>query len=281
MIALHLFDYLPAGVEPWAFLLVGSLSAFLFGLGKVGFGGSLGLLSVPLMIYACGGRTTLATGLMLPLLISADYCGVLVWRGRWDGRCVRHLLPGAAGGIVLAAVVMVALRGGGGRAVLDNGLKLLVGLIALFFVALTVAQALLGRRLVFRPVLWQATAGGALMGFTSTLAHAAGPVAGMYLLSQDMPRDRYAATSNLLFWLINQMKLPAYLLLGLIDTQSLSAGLWLAPAALLGAALGRGANARLSQRAFNLIVYGLLAAMGLHMAFKGYAALFMAVPAAP
>ena len=42
------------------FLALASLSAMLFSMAKAGFGGSAGVLAVPVMIFACGGRVRLA-----------------------------------------------------------------------------------------------------------------------------------------------------------------------------------------------------------------------------
>jgi len=41
------------GIENvWMFLLLGSVSAMLVSMAKAGFGGSIGILSMPLMVYA-------------------------------------------------------------------------------------------------------------------------------------------------------------------------------------------------------------------------------------
>ena len=55
-----------------AFLLLGGLSALLISAAKAGFGGTIGVLSFPIMVYACGGDTMLAAGTTLPLLIVTD-----------------------------------------------------------------------------------------------------------------------------------------------------------------------------------------------------------------
>lgn len=92
------WSLIPADIDNLAlFLAVGSVAAMLFSMAKAGFGGSLGLLAVPLMILACGGNSKLAIGVMLPILIAADYVAFAAWLGKWNFRAVRMLLPGAAG----------------------------------------------------------------------------------------------------------------------------------------------------------------------------------------
>ena len=55
-----------------AFLLLGGLSAMLVSAAKAGFGGTIGVLSLPIMVYAYGGNAMLAAGTTLPLLVATD-----------------------------------------------------------------------------------------------------------------------------------------------------------------------------------------------------------------
>jgi uncharacterized protein len=265
--------------EVWRFLLLGSLSALIFGMGKVGFGGGVGMLSIPIMIAATGGRTMTSTGLMLPLLIAADYVGVVSWWRQWAGRSVVRLIPTVVVGVAAGTGVLwwfqrlnvqaghqaVAAKHAPGSAALMLG----IGAITLGFVLLKVVQILRGRSLAFRPVWWQTAGAGAAVGLTSTLAHAAGPVATMYFISQpDMPKKRFVASMVLLFWVGNQLKVPAYIALGMINAESLLTGLWLIPATVIGALLGRWLVGRVNERVFQTILYTLLAATAIHLSVR-------------
>ena len=85
---------IPHGIGDIAvFLIMGSLSAMVFSLSKTGFGSGIGLLAVPMMVYACGYDTRLAVGIMLPILIVADYAAVISWWGSWNFKAVVRLLP--------------------------------------------------------------------------------------------------------------------------------------------------------------------------------------------
>jgi hypothetical protein len=268
--------WMPTETDPWRFLLIGSLAAIVFGMGKVGFGGGIGILAVPMMIYSCGDAS-FAIGLMLPLLILADYAGMLSWLGRWDRRGVRALLPGVAMGILAGGLILWRLRDvGQDKGISEAALKFGVGVIALSFVFLQLLQWRMKRDWVFRPVPWQATLAGGVVGLTSTFAHAAGPVAGMYLLSQRMDKERFVATTVLLFWIVNQLKLIPYSLLGLIRTDTLQAGAIMIPSVLLGAVLGKWLNRKLGQTHFTGIVYALLAAAGVDFLYEGGKALLAA-----
>jgi hypothetical protein len=269
---------LPAQIENvWLFLIVGSVSAMVFSLAKTGFGGGLGLLAVPIMIYACQGNSDLALGIMLPMLIAADYVAVISWWRVWKLRIIAALLPGVVVGIALAWGALwwlgslEASQAGGvsEKQLSDAVLKIAVGLIALFFVTLRIVRYLRKKDLVFRPVPWQSVAAGSSAGFTSTLAHAAGPIATMYLLPQPLSKQQFVATSAALFWFVNQLKLPAYWHLGMINTDTLWAGAALLPAIVIGAVLGRFLHARLGRKQFAAVIYTLLAIAGVDLVRKG------------
>ncbi len=247
------------------FLALGLLSILLQGVAKSGFGGSVGLLSVPLMIYACGGDTAAATAVLLPLLIAADYGAILAWWRQWRWRILAPLIPGMLVGVGVGGALLAAARtveGPDMRRQGDAVLKLAVGVIALAFVAQQAVRALRRRTRAYQPAGWHAPLVGALAGTTSTLAHAAGPVAAVYLLPQQLPKGPYVATTAFFFWMLNQVKLVPYFGLGMIDLSTLAASALLLPAVGAGVALGVFLNRRVGPKSFAGVVYTLLALAG-------------------
>ena len=266
------FSLLPTDVGDLpTFLALGCLSAMLVSVAKAGFGGSIGLLAVPIMIYACGGDTRKAVGVMLPLLIVCDQVAIVNWWGKWNLRAVGLMIPGAVLGVALGSAALwgFAQFGAGDHQDAANAsMKLGIGMIALGFVTLQAVRSLRERPLAFRPVLWQGTLVGATAGFTSTLAHAAGPVVTMYLLPQQMPKGRYVASAVLYYWMGNPMKLPTYILLGLLSWGTMRASVLLMPAVVVGTLLGFFLHRRVGQKSFTGIVYVLLALAGGDLVFK-------------
>ena len=265
------FPLVPPGLADAAlFLVLGSVSAGLVSMAKAGFGGSIGLLSVPLMIYACGEQTQLALGIMLPILIACDQVSIVGWWRKWDFRAAAMLLPGAIGGIGLGTVALWALRRveQGHVRTVDASIGLGIGVIALGFVGLQLLRSLRKDPLPFRPVLWQASAVGAAAGLTSTLAHAGGPVVTMYLLPQQMPKGRFVATTVLYYWAGNLLKVPTYVALGLLNYEALRASVLLVPAVVAGALLGIFLHHRFGQRSFTGVVYVLLTLAGADLVRK-------------
>lgn len=259
----------------WQFLLLGSLAALIFSMAKAGFGGGIGLLSTPIMAMAVGTHNTkLALGIMLPILIVADYVILLSWWGKWEWRRIAWLIVFACVGIAVGGVILWLL--GAGRAqqspaqqvTMNAALAMGIGAIALGFVLLQLVRWLLKKDSIFTPSPWQTGVVGLAAGVTSTLAHAAGPVIAMYLLPQRMEKTKFVATTALYYWLGNQLKLVPYLVLGLVNSQTLGAGVSLLPAIAVGALIGVLLHKRVNQTQFTAIVYVLLAGAGIELLRK-------------
>jgi uncharacterized membrane protein YfcA len=250
------------------FLSLGTLSAMLFAASKAGFGGSIGLLAVPVMVEACGGRTNLALGILLPLLIAADYVAGIVWWRRWKLRPVLLLLPGTVVGIAAAWAIIAAMQSSGHFAgeqqkkVADAWMMLAVATVAMGFVILQIVLSLRSRPLTFRPNPAQGSATGFLAGVVSTMAHAANPVVAMYMIPQQMPKEQFVATTALYYWFLNQAKLAPYIAMGMIDLGTLASCAIFLPGILLGAIGGVYLHHRLGEKTFNTAVYVLLALAG-------------------
>jgi len=278
MLALSLLP--PETTNVALFLGVGTLSIVLVSMGKAGFGGGAGLLSIPLMILACQGRTQLALGILLPLLILNDYVALAAWLRKWNWRPVLLLLPGmvlgtAMGWAALWGFQQLDVTGTESpKRYADAAMMLGVGLIAVGFVALQAVRASRAEPLAFRPVLWQGVTVGAAAGFTSTLAHAAGPMIQMYMLPQRMPKGRFVATTLLYFWIGNQLKLAPYAMLGMLNVGSLGGAACFLPAVLVGTFLGLHLHHRVSDRYFTVIVHLLVLASGVAMVAKSLRTLF-------
>ncbi|MCP4375251.1 MAG: sulfite exporter TauE/SafE family protein [bacterium] len=253
------------------FLIVGSLSAMVFGMSKTGFGSGISILAVPMMVYACKDNTTIAVGIMLPILIIADYVAVISWWKKWRVKTVLALLPSAVIGIGLGWVALSGFQHmeiDPKTSAANAWLMLGVGMISLAFVGLYILKRLAGRHDAFKPRHGHTIVTGTSAGFTSTLAHAAGPIITMYLLPQKTSKGTYVATTALFFWTANQIKLIPYIHLNMINTETLGAGLVLMPAIVVGAMLGRFLHHRVAPAQFTVIVYALLTIAGGHMCYK-------------
>jgi len=235
--------------------LIAAAAVILIGFSKAGLGGGTGILATPLMILALGPKTAL--GAMLPLLILCDWGSCLTHYKHWQWQPVLKLLPTSIAGIAVGSFFLGKLDG--------LWLERIVGGLCISFCLIQWLQIHPGDRIQsFWNKIRHLILGG-LTGLSSTLAHAAGPVGAMYLLSFQFTPRVFVATSVLTFTLINLLKLPTYWGLGLIQSESLATSLKLVAFIPLGILLGVMTLKRLNPDRFKRIIYVILFLSGLHL----------------
>ena len=238
------------------------LGVVVVGIAKSGFGGGLVIVAVPLL----SGVMTVdrALGVMLPVLIAADAAAVLQHRRFARLGRLGPMLLGATGGVLLATLGMAALRTPAG---FGPALGLTVGAVCLLLVAVQLYR-LSGARVPRLPdTRPAAAAAGGLAAVSSTLAHSGGPVMAVYCLDQRMDKRTLVATLAVFFAVLNAMKVPGYVALGLIDTATLKTSALLLPVVPIGAVLGLWLHHRVPERPFMLLMYLGAGAGGAHMVF--------------
>jgi len=170
------------------FWVTAVLAIILVGVSKAGFGGGTGLIATPLLALTIPVAD--AAALLLPLLIVADMFSIYHYWHSFDRRIIRLMLPAAAVGIGLGALFFDAFSQN------DRGLKFGIGLLSILFVLFELFRTQIFDRLgEKRPSTGSGIILSSIAGFTSTLAHAGGPVATMYLLPQQLPRQVFVGTS--------------------------------------------------------------------------------------
>jgi uncharacterized membrane protein YfcA len=238
----------------WALVITGvTISA----LSKGGFGGGLGMASVPLMSWVMPPAQ--AAAIMLPLLVLMDAIGVWAYRRNWDRRAVIALLPGALAGIGTLAFGWLS----------DDMVRILLGGVSILFALdwFFRPAARLGRADRPGPVPGLLLGGAA--GFTSTLAHAGGPPANLYLVPLKLDKTVFVGTMTILFAVINLAKLPPYFAIGLFDGTILSTILWMLPVAALAMLAGVWMHHRVSDRWFYPLCVGFVLLTGVKLLWDG------------
>jgi len=241
-----------------AFYAVAIPAVLIFGISKGGFGGGLGIAAVPLMALAVS--PAVAAGILLPLLMLMDAIGVWAYRRRFDHRIVRAMLPGALAGITSASLAFHYLD--------DDLIRVLLGLIATGFAAdyflRNKRTAPPRRHSPKRAAFW-----GGVAGFTSTVAHAGGPPANIYLLPLKLDKTLFVGSMIILFALVNAAKVVPYWLLGLFSPGNLWASLVLAPVAALGMLAGIWLHDKVDQLLFYRLCYLFVLLTGLKLIYDG------------
>ncbi|MDX6766242.1 MAG: sulfite exporter TauE/SafE family protein [Candidatus Methylacidiphilales bacterium] len=242
----------------WTEFSLAALAAVLVGISKAGFGGGTGILATPLMALALPPQ--LALGVLLPLLITADWVSCWLYRGAWSWKPLLYCLPGCLLGIGAGTFLLGKIDA--------QLLQRLLGAICLLFCLVQWTKASLQRgAAAVHPGWTSGSAFGFATGLTSTLAHAAGPVFAMYLLPLKLPQRAFLATTVLAFTLVNLFKVPGYLALGVINRTTAGYSLRLALFVILGTLIGEWLNRHCPPAVFTRIIYVILFLTGLELAW--------------
>lgn len=241
--------------DPWLSWLLASAAVVLVGIAKSGFGGGVGIVAVPLFVMAFNDSTR-AIGALLPLLIAADILSVWHHWGKWDKPNLKSLSIGTAVGIVAGTLILAWLirDGQAGTDQAEGPLKLIIGIICIGYVLLDRLKARFVQQWHIPQNYLTGTIAGGAVGITTTLAHAAGPIAAIYLLGQGLAKNKFIGTAVIYFFTINVVKLIPYSMLGLIQTELIWTGLWLIPGIPVGTWLGARLNHIMSEGIFRGII---------------------------
>lgn len=238
-------------------LLAGVAAVALVGLSKGGLGGAFALLGVPVLSLAM--PPVQAAALLLPLLVMMDAVGLWTWRGVFDRATLVAMLP--------AAVVGIAVGGLTAAVTSEARVRLIVGLVALGFVARTAWPQ--RTRVARRPSRASAWFWGALAGFTSFVAHAGGPAYQVHTIPLRLDPRVYTGTSVLFFAAVNLVKVVPYAALGQLDGRTLLSALVLLPPAALAVLTGAAVVRRMRPAVFYPFMIAMVALVGLRLVFDG------------
>lgn len=234
----------------WALAVVGALA---IGLAKTGIGG-LGMLAV--VIFANLMPAKAASGVVLPMLIIADVVAVLAYRRHAQWQLLGKLFPWTAAGVLAGYFAMGRID--------DRQASLMIGVIVLALLTMHLWRRRQGGELAEHGI-WFAPVIGMLAGYTTLVANAAGPLMAIYLLAMRLPKMEYMGTGAVYFMLMNLFKVPFMMNLGLVNASSFALNLWLAPAVLAGALLGKVILVKIDQRLFENIALTLAGLAGLKL----------------
>lgn len=243
--------------ETPATLVAALCAVVLTGLSKGGLGGAFALMAVPILALVM--PPVQAAALMLPVLLMMDAVSLWAWRGWRDWRTLAHLLPPAVLGIALGAASAAYTS--------DAVVRLVLGLVALIFVArMVLARAAATPRPHSRPLalLW-----GTSAGFTSFVAHAGGPPFQIYTLPLRLDPKVFTGTSVIFFAVVNLIKVLPYAALGQFTAQTLWSALVLMPLAAVATLAGAALVRRMRAQVFYPFMYAMIALVSLRLVWDG------------
>ncbi len=236
-----------------------ALAALIAGISKGGFGGGLGFVATPMLAVALPPGA--AAAVMLPVLVLMDQVGLRAYWREWRWPLVWPVLIAAAIGIGLGVAAFGAIS--------PDWLRVGLGVISILFLVFQLARArgwtpeIRGRRGA-RAAFW-----GAACGFTSTISHAGGPPIAIYLLGERVEKTVYQASTVLIFWAVNLMKLGPYAAVGVFTRETLTLSAAMAPVAVVGVLIGVWAHRRVPESVYLRAIAVLLCATGIKLLWDG------------
>ena len=204
------------------------LCAMLIGMSKTGIM-NIGTLTVPIFAWIFGAKYS--TGIVLILLCFADTIAVIYYRKAFLWSEVKKLLPMALLGLGIGLI--------SGNYVNDKVFKAMISVCLLLGVVIMVLTERSDR---FRQTVehpWYSPLFGLIMGFSTMVGNAAGPALSVYMLSKNLDKVTFTATSAWFIMILNFTKIP---LQALVWKNLTWEGIWLnimgLPFILLGGYLG-------------------------------------------
>ena len=231
------------------------------------------MVGVPLLSQVMPARE--AAGILLPVLVIMDVVGLLAYRGQFDLKILKLMLPGAMLGIAIGWALFSLVS--------DDAVLLLVGLLTLAFVFDAIMPLRIRTRLTLAtpgattlkaPGAFWGRFWGAVAGFTSFISHTGGPPFQIYVLPKKLAPALYAGTSVWFFAIVNLLKLVAYFFLAQLSASSLEISAALAPVAIFGMLVGVWLVRRISARLFYRLAYWLVFLLALKLIYDGAKGVF-------
>ncbi len=241
----------------WLAIGLACLGAFSLGISKTGFPG-LAIVNVLIIAEIFGAKNSV--GIILPLLVVCDIVVLpLFWKhATW--KMIWPLVPVTFAAIVGAWFLLDAIN--------DLTARRVIGGIILLMFALQLIREFKKEFLEHLPdsrvFRWISCL---LIGVSTMLANAAGPVYSIYALVHKMPKMLFLGVGARFFLLVNIFKMPFLGQLDLINPESLRLNLILLPALIAGIFLGRKVIHLVPQRTFEILLYAFSAIAGLRMLF--------------
>ncbi len=220
------------------------IAAVLIGINKTAIPG-LGVL--PVVMLTLVFETRQSTGIQLGMLALADLIAVSYYRKTADWKILLRLLPWALAGLVIGSGIL--------RLIPTDGMLMrrIIGGIVLALMILSFIRKRLAPEQIPSGTGWSAFY-GILLGSTTQLANAAGPISSLYLLAMKLPKEKYLGCCAWFFLTLNWIKVPIFALEGRVSWESIKLDLCMIPFLLLGGFTGIVLLRKMPQKLFEAVI---------------------------
>ncbi len=228
----------------------------LYGIAKSGLGGSISLISIPLMTIVMPLNHALA--ILLPILIFSDFISAFKFRRTFDKSILKIIIPFSAIGVIIGSLTFTIFS--------EDYLKLFLGIMGFLFSG----HYFLFNTTTSKPKkanLYKGAICSTIAGFTSFCAHSGGTPTSIFLLPLRLKKEIYVGTRIMFFTCINMFKLPLYISLSMIDFSTLYQSVALFPVSLIGILIGYQLLKIINEYVFYNIIYCLIFASSIKLIF--------------
>jgi uncharacterized protein len=204
------------------------LCAMLIGMSKTGVPG-VAMFVVPTFAIIFGGKSS--TGILLPILMMADWFAVGYYHRHARWKYLWRLFPWAFLGIGIALWI--------GEIINDVWFKNIIAILIFICIGLMLWKDRQKNNINFPDSWWFAASMGILGGFATMIGNVAGPIFAIYLLAMHLPKNNFIGTTAWFFLIINLSKFPLHIFIWkTIEWQTLKLDLILLPGIAFGAFSG-------------------------------------------
>ena len=219
-------------------MIIMGLCAMGIGMAKTGLGG-LGMVVVPVMANIFGAKSS--TGILLLLLIMADFFCVRYYHMHADIRQLVKLIPSTIIGILTGVLI--------GDVLSDEDFRLLLAGVIIAGAVMMIIKVDIKENKIFSIVI------GFLGGFITMIGNAAGPIMSIYFLSMGFNKNKFIGTAAWFFLFVNFFKVPFHVFIwNTIDLDILLFDLSLFPFILIGAIIGVWIVKKIPERPYKIFV---------------------------
>lgn len=213
-------------LSPWQWVAIG-LAGFILGISKSGIKG-IGIIIILILAFVFGEKAS--TGILLPLLVSADIIAVIYYNRHAQWKYIFKLLPWMVIGVLVGVWV--------GDDLSEVLFKKLMAIIIIGSVFIMIYNE--RKKTTKVPTSkWFSGIMGFLAGFATMIGNLAGPISNIYFLAVRFPKNEFIGTIAWLFFIINVFKLPFhYFVWGTISKETLVLNSVLVPLVVIGFFLG-------------------------------------------
>ena len=245
------------------FYLIAFVSVLVVSVSKSGFGGSLGGLGVPIMLFILPAKFVLAV--FLPLIILTDIWVVYVWRKFPVYKIVVIMCAGGIIGQIIGWLVFDYFN--------DSTIVIIIAVLAIgtsfrYYKNFFLQNKGRSKSIKLKLDIKKGVGWCSLSGFSSFVALTGGIPAQIFLLPLRLDRKKFVATMGFYFCFINFMKIPFFFNLNILSINTIAFSILMLPIIPIGIFFGKWLNKKLTDKLFYHFTHAALFVCGINLIIK-------------